>query len=60
MQDAVEPQQPARNKTDTQKPVKTEAKQTNSKVVTGVTFYKAEEESYREKEEDENVKDESK
>ncbi|XP_035526471.1 olfactomedin-like protein 2B [Morone saxatilis] len=57
-QDGLEQQQPIRNKTGTQKPIKdkTETKQPikdkNSMVIRGVTFYKAEEESYKKEEED--------
>lgn len=55
-QDGLEQQQPTRNKTGTQKPIKekTEPKQPvkdkNSVVIRGMTFYKAEEESYKEDE----------
>lgn len=46
-QDGLEQQQqPNRNKTGTQKPIK----EKNSVVIRGVTFYKAEEESYKEDE----------
>ncbi|KAK9539470.1 hypothetical protein VZT92_004575 [Zoarces viviparus] len=54
-QDGLERQQPTRNKTGTQKPIKdkTEPKQPitdkNGMVIRGVTFYKAEEGSYKEK-----------
>ncbi|XP_029309414.1 olfactomedin-like protein 2B isoform X2 [Cottoperca gobio] len=50
-QDGLE-QQPTRNKTGTQKPIKDK----NSMVIKGVTFYKAEEESYKEEEKDEKGK----
>ncbi|XP_061587968.1 olfactomedin-like protein 2B [Cololabis saira] len=46
-QDGLEQQQPARNETETHKP----ARDKNSVVVKGVTFYKAEEESYKENKE---------
>ncbi len=45
-QDGLE-QQPTRNKTGTLKPIK----EKNNMVIRGVTFYKAEEESYKEVEE---------
>ncbi|XP_039895481.1 olfactomedin-like protein 2B [Simochromis diagramma] len=53
-QDGVEEQNPIRNQTETRKPIKekTEPKQQmkdkNTVVIRGVTFYKAEEESYKE------------
>ncbi|CAI5642286.1 olfactomedin-like protein 2B isoform X1 [Oreochromis niloticus] len=53
-QDGVEEQNPIRNQTETRKPIKekTEPKQPmkdkNTVVIRGVTFYKAEEESYKE------------
>lgn len=59
LQDGVEQQQPAKNKTGTQKAIKdkTEPKQPikdkNSVVIRGVTFYKAEEGSFKEEEEEE-------
>ncbi|KAM6918243.1 olfactomedin-like protein 2B [Xenentodon cancila] len=46
-QDGVEQQQPTRNETETRKPVRDK----NNVVVKGVTFYKAEEESYKENKE---------
>ncbi|XP_072220275.1 olfactomedin-like protein 2B [Leuresthes tenuis] len=46
-QDGLEQQRPVRNETETQKPVKDK----NNVVIRGVTFYKAEEESYKEGEE---------
>ena len=42
-QDVLEQQEPTSNKTASQKPVK----EKNSMVVKGMTFYKAEEESYK-------------
>ncbi|XP_036941240.1 olfactomedin-like protein 2B isoform X3 [Acanthopagrus latus] len=48
-QDGLEQQQPPKNRTGTQKPIKDK----NSVVIRGVTFYKAEEESYKEEEEEE-------
>ena len=47
-QDGLEQQQPLKNRTGTQKPIKDK----NSVVIRGVTFYKAEEESYKEEEEE--------
>lgn len=61
-QDGLEQLQPTRNKTGTQKLIKdkTEPKQPikdkNSMVIRGVTFYKAEDESYREEEEEQTWK----
>ncbi|KAG7235754.1 hypothetical protein INR49_002256 [Caranx melampygus] len=55
-QDGVDQQQPTRNKTATQKPIKEKAeprqpvKDKSSVVIRGVTYYKAEEESYKEEE----------
>ncbi|XP_069029385.1 olfactomedin-like protein 2B [Embiotoca jacksoni] len=55
-QDGLEQQEPTRNETETHKPIKekTEPKQPikdkNNVVIRGVTFYKAEEESYQENE----------
>lgn len=54
-QDGLEQQQPTRNKTGSQKPIKDK----NSMVIRGVTFYKAEEESYIEEEKDERGKSNS-
>ncbi|XP_073346969.1 olfactomedin-like protein 2B [Pagrus major] len=54
-QDGLEQQQPPRNKTGTQKPIKDK----NSVVIRGVTFYKAEDESYKEEEEEEKGKGKS-
>ncbi|XP_023259841.1 olfactomedin-like protein 2B [Seriola lalandi dorsalis] len=55
-QDGLELQQPTRNKTGTQKPIKEKTeprppvKDKSSVVIRGVTYYKAEEESYKEEE----------
>lgn len=49
-QDGLEQQQPIRNKTGTLKPIK----EKNNMVIRGVTFYKAEEESYKEEDEEDN------
>lgn len=51
-QDGLQQQQPSKNKTGTAKTIKDK----NIMVVRGVTFYKAEEESYREEEGDEKGK----
>ncbi|KAI3375354.1 hypothetical protein L3Q82_021847 [Scortum barcoo] len=51
-QDGLEQQQPSKNKTGTPKTIKDK----NIMVIRGVTFYKAEEESYREEERDEKGK----
>lgn len=49
-QDGLEQQQPIRNKTGTLKPIK----EKNNMVIRGVTFYKADEESYKEEDKDDN------
>lgn len=55
-QDGVDQQQPTRNKTAGQKPIKEKAeprqpaKDKSSVVIRGVTYYKAEEESFEEEE----------
>ena len=53
-QDGLEQQQPPKNRTGTQKPIKDK----NSVVIRGVTFYKAEEEGYKEEEEEEEEEEE--